>query len=171
MDLPALLRLAYSAERAAAYAYQGHAASLRDPVERGHVAAIEAEEWLHREHAARMMRRLGITPSRWLELKYASIGRLIGASCHVIGHFMPMYFAGRLESGNVNEYLRLLELVRSTPLADESACILEMARVEKAHEVWFLERIAGHRLLPWFTRVFAWGEGRSFNGLAPTRAG
>jgi hypothetical protein len=29
--LVALLRLAYSGERAAAYAYRGHAASVRDP--------------------------------------------------------------------------------------------------------------------------------------------
>lgn len=170
MDLPGLLRLAYSAERAAAFAYRGHAAAVRDTAERTHIASIEAEEWLHREHAARMLRRLGLAPSRWLEVKYAVIGTLIGWSCHVIGHFMPMYFAGRLESGNVNEYLRLLALVRGTPLADEEACILEMARVEKEHELWFLGRIIGNRLLPWFTRLFSWGEGRSFNTVTVTDA-
>ncbi len=167
MDLPGLLRLAYSAERAAAYAYQGHAASVRDAAERARIAVIEAEEWQHREHAARMMRRLGVRPSRYLELKYAVIGRIIGWSCHVIGYFMPMYFAGRLESGNVNEYLRLIELVRGTALADEYACILEMARVEKEHEMWFLERVSGHPWLPRFTGLFGWGEGRSFNSFSP----
>lgn len=166
MDLPGLLRLAYSAERAAAFAYRGHAASVRDVVERARIAVIEAEEWQHREHALRMMRRLGVRPSRYLEWKYAVIGRIIGWSCHLIGHFMPMYFAGRLESGNVNEYLRLIELVRGTALADEHACILEMARVEKEHEMWFLERVSGHRWLPRFTSLFGWGEGRSFNTFA-----
>lgn len=166
MDLPGLLRLAYSAERAAAYAYRGHAASLRDPLLRARIAAIEAEEWAHRAHAARMLRRLEAAPSSWLEVKYAVIGTLIGWSCHVIGRFMPMYFAGRLESGNVNEYLRLAELVRGTVLADETACILHMARVEREHEEFFLARCSGHRLLPAFTRLFGWGEGRSFNPLA-----
>ena len=165
MDLPGLLRLAYSAERAAAYAYRGHASSVRDAAERARIAVIEAEEWQHREHAARMMRRLAVRPSRYLELKYAVIGRVIGWSCHLIGHFMPMYFAGRLESGNVNEYLRLIELVRGTALADEHACILEMARVEKEHEMWFLERVSGHPWLPRFTRFFGWGAGRSFNAF------
>jgi len=43
-----LLRLAHSAERAAAFAYIGHAGSVKDPVEKAALAEIEADEWGHR---------------------------------------------------------------------------------------------------------------------------
>lgn len=164
-DLARLLRLAYSAENAAALAYAGHAASVSDPVERAEITRIADEELLHRSHAARMMARIGVRPSRWLELKYRLIGRTIGLSCHVIGWFMPMYFAGRLESGNVMEYVRMADLIAGTPLADELACVREMAVVEKRHEVWFRDRIAGHAWTGAFARIFGWGPGRSFNPM------
>lgn len=164
-ELHALLRLAFSAERAAELAYRGHAASLRDPAERREIIAIADEEVAHRANARRMMDALGIRPSRWLEFKYAAIGRGIGASCHVIGWFMPMYFAGRLESGNVEEYLRMSLLIVGTPVAAEHACVWEMAVVERRHEEWFLDRIRAHRWTPWFARVFAWGPGRSRNRM------
>ena len=41
------LRLAYSAEKAAAYAYVGHARSLKNPVEKAAVQQIENDEsWM-----------------------------------------------------------------------------------------------------------------------------
>ncbi len=160
-----LVRLAYSAERAAAFAYHGHARSLGAQPASGEVARIEAEEWQHREHLVRIMRRLALAASPWLELKYALIGRCISASCLVLGRFMPMYFAGRLESGNVNEYLRMAELALGTAIADERACILEMAQVEKRHETYFLAAVISHPALPWFQLLFRWGTGRSFNAL------
>ncbi|MBA3937905.1 MAG: demethoxyubiquinone hydroxylase family protein [Planctomycetes bacterium] len=166
MTLDDLLRLAHSAERAAAFAYQGHAASVRDPAERAHIARIEREEWAHRASIARMLTRRGLAPSRWREWQYACIGRVISLSCHVLGRFIPMYFAGRLESGNVNEYLLLIELTRGTALADEHPCILEMARVEKEHELYFLACVADHRLMPLFQALFGWGPGRSRNRMA-----
>jgi hypothetical protein len=160
-----LVRLAYSAERAAAFAYRGHARSLGAQPAASAVARIEDEEWEHREHLVRIMRRLGIAASPWLELKYALIGRLIAASCVPLGRFMPMYFAGRLESGNVNEYLHMAELAIGTAIADERTCILAMAQVEKRHETYFLSEVIAHPALPWFQRLFRWGAGRSFNEL------
>lgn len=165
-----LVRLAYSAERAAAFAYRGHARSLRGQPASREVARIEAEEWQHREHLLRIMTRLGVAASPWLELKFALIGRVISASCLPLGRFMPMYFAGRLESGNVNEYLHMAELAEGTVIADERGCILEMALVEKRHETYFLAEVSGHAALPWFQRLFRWGAGRSFNRLAADAA-
>jgi rubrerythrin len=163
MDLDRLLRLAYSAERAAAFAYRGHARSISDAAQRAEIGRIEAEEWHHREQLLRIMQRRGLVPSRWLEVKYAAIGRMIALSCHVIGRFMPMYFAGRLESGNVNEYTRMAALAAPTDLADEIPCMLDMARVEKEHELYFLRCIETHAMLPMFQRIFGWGPGTSFN--------
>ncbi len=170
VNLERLLQLGYSAERAAAFAYRGHARSLKDPEEKTHIARIEAEEWEHRDNLLRMLNRLHLRPSRWLEWKYACIGRLISASCHIIGYFAPMYFAGRLESGNVNEYLHMIELARGTAIADEIPCLLEMARVEKQHELYFLARIEAHWLLPWFRPWFRWGPGVSFNPMSAGEA-
>jgi demethoxyubiquinone hydroxylase (CLK1/Coq7/Cat5 family) len=162
-----LARLAYSAERAAAFAYRGHAASVRDPQEKADLRRIEDEEWLHRENLARILAKLGERPSPWLEAKYWCIGKAIGLSCHVIGRFMPMYFAGRLESGNVMEYVHMEILARGHGMEEEIGCIREMARVEKSHEDFFLGKAQGHGAMGVFEKVFGWGRGRSFNALAP----
>ncbi len=160
-----LTRLAYSAERAAAYAYRGHAASVRDAFEKADLFHIEKEEWLHREQLGRMLAKLGARPSPWLEIKYACIGKAIGFSCHLIGWFMPMYFAGRLESGNVMEYVEMEILAREHGMDEELECIREMARVEKTHEVFFLEKAQDHWAMGLFEKVFGWGRGRSYNAL------
>jgi hypothetical protein len=167
MDLDRLVRLAYSAEKAAAYAYRGHARSVRDHDEQVAVRNIEIDEWQHRENLARFMAKLGIRPSRWLELKYHVIGKLISISCHLIGHFLPMYFAGRLESGNVNEYLLMERLAAGGVLADEIPCIRHMAAAEKRHELYLLERAARHRVVGIFGEIFKWGPGKSLNPMPP----
>ncbi len=166
MNLTSLLKLGYSAERAAAFAYQGHAGSVRNDIQKMEIKKIENEEWQHRDNLLRMMKNLGVQPSKWLEFKYYSIGKFISGSCYVIGYFMPMYFAGRLESGNVNEYLKMADLARGTVLENEIPCILEMARVEKEHEQYFLNQIQDHWMLPIFHWVFGWGPGSSYNDIS-----
>lgn len=167
-DLERLLRLAYSAEKAAAHAYRGHARSVRDHAERMAIEKIEREEWEHRELVLGIMSAHGVAPSRRIELEYAMIGRIIAASCFVIGWFPAMYFAGRLESGNVNEYVEMKRLFASVGISDHDACLDEMARTEKEHEEFFLEKVTGHAWLPLFARLFRWGPGTSFNDLGPT---
>ena len=49
-ELVRSLKKAYSAERAACYAYIGHAGSLKDAEEIGAVRQIEQDEWDHRAH-------------------------------------------------------------------------------------------------------------------------
>jgi rubrerythrin len=164
-ELVHLARLAYSAERAAAFAYRGHAASVRDASEKTDLLRIEREEWVHRGHVLRILEKIGARPSRFLEIKYWIIGKAIGLSCHLIGWFMPMYFAGRLESGNVMEYVRMEILARAQGLDEELECIREMARVEKTHESFFLGKARGHRAMGLFEAVFRWGRDRSFNAL------
>jgi demethoxyubiquinone hydroxylase (CLK1/Coq7/Cat5 family) len=43
-----ILRMAYSGEKAAGYAYSGHWRSVKDPTERRQIRKIENEEWEHR---------------------------------------------------------------------------------------------------------------------------
>lgn len=66
------------------------------------------DEWQHRETVLSIMRQYAIPPSRYHEIKYHIIDKIISASCYVIGWFMPYYFAGRLESGNVCEYFIMM---------------------------------------------------------------
>ena len=60
-NLIALLQLAYSAERAAAYAYRGHWHSVADTDERVRIKQIEDEEWHHRELVGEMLKKLEFT--------------------------------------------------------------------------------------------------------------
>ena len=160
-----LVQLAYSAERAAAFAYIGHAGSVDDPAAKAALVQIEAEEWGHRTSVLDIMRTYDIPISRILEIRFFLIGKLISASCYVIGWFMPYYFAGRLESGNVCEYFIMQQYFHELGITDHDDVLYEMGITEKEHEQFFLDGITNKRLLPVFQRVFGWGNGASYNDV------
>ena len=162
-ELTNLLQLAYSAEKAAAFAYQGHASSINNAEDIKAILQIEADEWEHRGEVLKIMKEHEIPLSKWYEIKYQIIGRTISYSCHVIGWFMPMYFAGRLESGNVEEYFRMKNFFNQKGITKHDAILIEMGLKEKEHEVFFLEKIRAHKLLPLFEKLFSWGANKSFN--------
>ena len=164
-ELVASLKKAYSAERAACYAYIGHAGSLKDRDEIAAVKRIEDDEWDHRRHVGQIMAHYGIQPSRWQEIKYAIIGRCIGMSCYVIGRFMHYFFAGKLESGNVCEYFVMIKHFRSLGITQHDEVLYEMGVREKEHEVHFIEVIKDEPWLPWFERIFSWGNKTSLNDV------
>jgi len=164
-QLRQLLQLAYSAERAASFAYQGHARSVTDTEQRAAIQQIEADEWHHRDCVLAIMAEFDVSPSPWLEAKYWIIGQFISMSCYVIGWFMPMYFAGRLESGNVNEYITLKRLLHDQSIHHHDTVVDQMAQVEKDHEVYFSQQVTGHWMLPLFQFVFRWGPEQSYNDL------
>jgi hypothetical protein len=168
LDHPALIDLlqkAYSAEKAAAFAYQGHAASVRDPAQKKAIHQIEIDEWNHRREVLSLMDLYGVPISRYYERRFHIVGRAISLSCYVIGWFMPFYFAGRLESGNVCEYFRMKQYFNSLGIHAHDQLLYDMGMKEKEHEVYFLDRIKTHPLLPFFERFFAWGGRASFNNI------
>ncbi|HWJ89973.1 MAG TPA: ferritin-like domain-containing protein, partial [Flavisolibacter sp.] len=160
-----LLQKAYSAEKAAAFAYQGHAASVKDPEEKMHIRQIEEDEWNHRKEVLGIMKDFNIPVSRWYELRFHLIGKSISLSCHVIGWFMPFYFAGRLESGNVCEYFRMKQYFNTLGISKYDTMLYDMGIKEKEHEVYFLQKIKTNRLLPFFEKWFGWGKDQSFNNV------
>lgn len=160
-----LLQKAYSAEKAAAYAYIGHAASVKNPSEKIAIKQIEEDEWNHRKEVLHIMKRYNIPVSKWNEIKFAVIGRFISASCHVIGWFMPFFFAGKLESGNVCEYFKMKGYFNSIGIHDWDLILYEMGMKEKEHEVYFLQKVTDGKVLPYFERIFNWGRGRSANNV------
>jgi hypothetical protein len=164
-DLIDLLKRAYSAEKAAAFAYQGHAGSVKNREEKNAIRQIEIDEWNHRREVLEIMQKYEIPISKYYELRFHIIGKIISASCYIIGWFMPFYFAGRLESGNVCEYFRMKQYFNKLGIKEHDIILYEMGIKEKEHEVYFLEKIKFNRLLPLFETLFDWGKRGSFNNV------
>ena len=160
-----LLQQAYSAEKAAAFAYQGHAGSIKDPADKAAIHQIEVDEWGHRHEVLSIMQQYGIPVSKYYEVRFHIIGKVISGSCYVIGWFMPFYFAGRLESGNVCEYFRLMHYFHELGINGHDQVLYDMGIREKEHEVYFLNRIKNKKLLATFERIFSWGAKKSFNDV------
>jgi rubrerythrin len=159
-----LIKMAYSAEKAAAFAYIGHAASVKSKEEKTAIRQIELDEWNHRAEVLHIMKEYDIPVSKWYEFKFHVIGKIISGSCFVIGWFMPFYFAGRLESGNVCEYFRMKQYFNSLGIKKHDVMLYEMGIKEKEHEVYFLEQIKNSKLLPFFEKLFFWGKS-SYNNI------
>jgi rubrerythrin len=145
-NLIGLLQLAYSAERAAAYAYRGHWHSVVSENERSRIKQIEDEEWHHRALVGEMLESMGAQPDRQREIRSLVIGRVLGVLCHVMGWLAPMYGAGRLESRNVSEYETAARYARDCRREDFIDCLLAMAEVEWEHEKYFRSRVLIHPL-------------------------
>ena len=156
-NLIRILQNAYSGEVAAAYAYRGHWKSLKDSSEKTRIREIEAEEWHHRERVGEWLEKLNAKPRPLREKIFWTIGRVLGATCFLSGWFFPMYFAGRLESGNVVEYEEAAQFAKELEMQECVSDLLDMARVELEHEIFFRQMVTGHRLLPMMKRVFGWG--------------
>jgi rubrerythrin len=67
--LTILLQKAYSAEKAAAFAYQGHAGSVKDALEKASIKQIEIDEWHHRACVLKIMGEYNIPISKYYEVR------------------------------------------------------------------------------------------------------
>ncbi|HTA61622.1 MAG TPA: ferritin-like domain-containing protein [Bacteroidia bacterium] len=164
-ELVDLLKQAYSAEKPAAFAYQGHAAAVKNLEEKKAIRQIEMDEWNHREEVLAIMKQYNVPISKYYEFRFHVVGKIISFSCHVIGWFMPFYFAGRLESGNVCEYFRMKQFFNSLGIKEHDAILYEMGIKEKEHEVYFLNQIKDNKMLPFFEKLFSWGGRKSLNNI------
>jgi len=144
-----ILRLAYSGERAAGYAYRGHWRSCSEAEERTRIRQIEDEEWHHRQLVGEVLASLGARPSRYREARAVVIGRAIQLLCHLAPWSVSMYGAGRLESGNVREYEVAAAHARGCGRHDVIHCLLGMAEVEWDHERYFRAKVEGR----WLARL------------------
>ena len=160
-----LMQRAYSAEKAAAFAYYGHSGSLKNKEHKTAVKQIEIDEWNHRREVLDIMNIYKVPVSTYYEFKYHIIGKFIAFSCYVIGWFMPIYFAGRLESGNVCEYFRMMQYFHELGIRDHDKILYEMGIKEKEHEIYFLNMIKSDKLLPIFEKLFFWGAKKSSNNV------
>ena len=136
-----LLQLAYSGEKAAALAYRGHARSVKDVDQKAMILKIEKDEWVHREVVGRLLADLGARPLRWREIRSGAVGHTLSFFCGLAGWFLPMYFAGKLETKNVQEYETAAGYASELGLDHFLAPLREMAEVEVLHEKYFFEII------------------------------
>lgn len=111
------------------------------------------------------MQQYDVPVSRYYEIKFYIIGKIIALSCYIIGWFMPYYFAGRLESGNVCEYFVMMHYFHALGIRNHDQLLYEMGMKEKEHELYFLEQIRTKRVLPFFEALFSWGATHSFNNV------
>ena len=147
--LVAILQLAYSGERAAAYAYAGHWRSVRREEDRVRIHTIESEELKHRQWVGEMLTALGQRPDWIREIRASIIGRTLGLLCHVTGWFAPMYGAGRLERRNICEYEQAARLARDAGHGEFVDCLLTMAEVEWEHELYFRTCAQSYSFAKW----------------------
>ena len=151
--LISILKLAYSGELAAAYAYRGHWHSVRAVDERKAIRRIEEDELRHRSMVGEMLAALGSEPNQRRELRATIIGRSLQFLCHLTGWLAPMYGAGKLESRNIREYETAARYANDCGANDLVDCLLEMAEVEWDHERYFrscvLKHWLGRRLPIW----------------------
>ncbi len=141
-QLVRLLQLAYSGEKAAALAYQGHARSVSNPEERTMILRIENDEWVHRRKVGQLLERLGARPLPIREARASAVGHILSFLCGFTGRFLPMFLAGRLETKNVCEYEKAAGWAHELGLEDFLPDLREMAAVEVEHEEYF-HRVIG----------------------------
>ncbi len=153
-----LLQKAFSGERAAALAYNGHWKSLRNATEIRIVRKIEEDEWIHRKKIGEMLSQLNAEPLFLREKVFWLIGRTIGIICHFCGRFCAAFFAGILESKNVDEYKQALEYAEEIGLKEYFADFIEMRKTEAEHEFALRELIKDHWFFPLFSFIFRWGN-------------
>ena len=155
--LTTILRRAYSGEMTAALAYRGHWLSLRDGKEIAEIRQIEIEEWIHRNCLGHWMDQLEVRPNWILEIRMGILGTIILIGCNMVGWFIPMYFAGRLESQNDLEYEEAAVYAEALGLHMLHAELKAMAQLERDHEAYFLRKVTGHPSLPFWQKRFGWG--------------
>ena len=126
---------------AAAYAYRGHAASVRDPWEKSSIEGIEQDEWRHRDAIGRMLEHLGARPSPARELLFTIVGKSLGRLCPWSGWTLPMLCAGLIETANVGQYVRMSGYASILRLTEMVAELDAMADVERQHEAFFFSAL------------------------------
>ena len=156
-ELIRILQWAHAGELGAASAYRGHWKAVTAPDEVEGIRRIEQDEWVHRAQVRKMLAELGAKPFLPSEILIGAIGKTLGALCPISGWFFPMYFAGRLEFGNVDQYEVAAHHAARLGLRDMARELHAMTRTEQEHELFFMNKVKGHPMLPLVQFALLWG--------------
>jgi rubrerythrin len=152
-----ILQMAYSGELAAALAYAGHWRTLHNREQKEAVRQIEQDEWHHRQNLLQLLAEVDAKPSAWRDLMMGALGSCIFVACFASGWFFPMYFAGRLEDGNIIEYKHAAEHARALGLTAMEETLMIFSAKEEEHEAYFYNVVRDHWMLKPVMAVFTWG--------------
>jgi rubrerythrin len=152
-----ILQMAYSGEKSAALAYQGHAGAVKDLIEKAEIQAIEADEWHHRSELLKMLTQLSAKSHAGRELLQTRIGLIIKPACYVSGWFFPMLGAWLLEEMNIQEYRNAASYAQELHLFEMAETLREWAEIEARHAQYFKQKaVSGQGLLsPLFVKLFS----------------
>lgn len=139
------LQKAHAGEWAAYYAYDGHMESLESPEDRIHLMVIRTEELNHILWTQKFLKTLGASPQPFRNLLFMTIGKVLSALCHVTGYRLPMLGARIMETVGVTNYREMALTAAEEGLQLMSVKLMHMAAQEKAHELWFQEKLNGNR--------------------------
>jgi rubrerythrin len=152
-----ILQMAYSGEKSAALAYQGHAGAVQDELEKSEIQAIEADEWHHRSELLKMLSQLSANPHQGRELLQTWIGLVIKPACYCSGWFFPMLGAWLLEEMNIQEYRNAASYAQALDLSEMAEMLADWAEVEARHARYFKAKaLSGQGVLsPLFVKLFS----------------
>lgn len=139
-----LLQMAYSGEKSAAYAFQGHADAVGSLEEKARIREIEADEWHHRNEVGKILAELDASPSPLREVFQVMIGRVLQVLCPLGGWYLPMYAAWKLELNNIDEYSKAAYYAEILALPDVIERLKHMSDVEKSHAEYFAQVVQSH---------------------------
>lgn len=132
-----MLQAAHAGELAAFTAYDGHARSLKDMVERMDLRGIQCEEAVHIQILREYLKVLGAEPSRTRDAIFIRIGRVAGFLCRITGYFAPMLGAWVIEKIGAAGYHEMAECADALGLIDWAQEFRSMAAAEERHEAYF----------------------------------
>jgi len=132
-----ILQMAYSGEKSAALAYQGHARGVKNPQHKERIRRIEADEWHHRERVGQMLAAIGGAPSAYRERQQTAIGSFIRLICPWCGWIFPMLGAWLLEENNIREYHHAAHHAHALQLHAMAEELTHFAGVEADHAGFF----------------------------------
>lgn len=158
-----LLQRTYSAEKAASFAYQWYRGTLKNAYEKKAIYKIEMENWHQSATVFSIMLQYNVPVSKYYEIKYAIIGTIISVACYFIGWFMPYFFAGKLESGNICEYFRMMQYFDELGITKQHQELYDMGIKEKEHKIYFLNKIKTKRKLGLLEQIMAWSNNKKQN--------
>ncbi len=146
-----LLQMAYSGERAAYEAYEGHKISVLWWGEFADIEEIQSEELQHIYSVSDMLDEMGEAIDTRRESRMEFIGMLVGIACRIgawlpFGWFLAMYGAGKLEASNVLEYEHAAKYASFCGYDRFVPELMEMAETERRHEKYFREKVESHFL-------------------------
>jgi rubrerythrin len=164
-----LLQMAYSGEKSAAYAFQGHADSVRSLDEKARIREIEADEWHHRDEVGKILAEMNAAPSPMREVFQVMIGRVLQVLCPLGGWYLPMYAAWKLELNNIEEYSKAAHYAEQLALTDVIERLKHMSDVEKSHADYFGTVVQSHPQpqFPGFTLLLSFMDNLIKAGKSP----